>query len=88
MSKLLGVLDLEGEPLGSGGWGWAMGAMVEGYAGWDGREKEGHAVVVEGGAPLAHGRVNRVEDLKGILTRSGFAGTELDMLGDGDGCRG
>lgn len=46
---------------------WARAAVVQLDTLGDAGEEEGHAVVVEGGAELAHGGVDGVEDLVCIL---------------------
>jgi len=68
--KILGVLHLKGEPFRRGGCGIGVAAVEEDGSARDGRGDEGHAVVVERGAPLAHSRVHRVEDQECILPRA------------------
>lgn len=88
MGKELGVFDLKGEPFWSGWRVRSVCPVVKSHARGDGSQEKGHAVVVEGGAPLAHGRMDGVEDMKGILFGGGFAGAKLEGVGDGDGRRG
>lgn len=84
VGKELCVFDFKGEPFWSGRGMGSVRAVVEGHARGHGGQEQGHAVVVEGGAPLAHGRVNGVEYLEGIVFGGGFAGAKLDGIGEGD----
>lgn len=39
-------------------------------------QEEGHAVVVQGGTPLSHGRVNRIEDVVGVVQLRRIGGVQ------------
>lgn len=51
-----------------------MRAMIELRAGGYRGQEEGHAVVVEGGAPLSHGRVDGIKDVISIADSWFFVG--------------
>lgn len=65
-----------------------MGTVVEEDALWNGHWEDRHAIVIEGGAPLAHRRVHGVEDGEGVLSGHRLAGTKIPRLGGREECGG
>lgn len=65
--EVLGVFNFVGEPVWHCGGCLLVVAVVQLGAGRHGGEEEGHAIVVQGRAPLAHGIVGGVEDAGGVL---------------------
>jgi len=62
------MFGLESQPLGTVHAVWTVCAMVELSILWDVGYEERHAVMVQGRSELAHGAVDGVEDVIGILS--------------------